>query len=472
MSIRAIDEAPLNKFHRKLTWACAGGPFLDGYLLSIVGVSLVGMSNELHLTTGDESLIGAAALIGIFVGGLFFGAVTDKVGREAMYTIDLAVLVGASALSVFATDAWQVVVLRFILGIAIGADYPIATSLLAEWVPNKHRGRLLGILILAWYIGAAAAYAVGYVLAEIGGTGTWRWMIASSAVLCAVILLLRLGTPESPLWLVNKGRTADAQKAIERALNRTVSTKELLAAAATEQSLQQHRVRDLFQGTYLRRTLFCGLFYMCQITPMFALYTFGPTILGSFGLSEGNASNLGSALISVVFVLGCLPALRMVDRIGRRPVIVWSFALMALPLIVLGGGSAIPFAVVVLCFCAYALFSGGPTVLEWTYPNELFPTSIRATAGGVATSISRVGAAAGTYLLPISLSKLGVGPTMLIGAGITLVGWLVSVLWAEETRGRTLAETSALPATRPSATGTEGRERVRRDQYQDEYRGS
>lgn len=463
MTIRAVDEAPLNKFHRKLTWACAGGPFLDGYLLSIIGVALVGMSGELHLSTGDESLIGAAALVGIFVGGLFFGAVTDKLGREAMYTIDLAVLVGGSILSVFANETWQLVVLRFVLGMAIGADYPIATSLLAEWVPNKHRGRLLGILILAWYVGAAAAYVIGYAMAEIGGTGTWRWMLASGAVLSAMILLLRIGTPESPLWLVNKGRTADAQKAIKKALDRTVSIDDLLAASADEQSVEQSGFRDLFQGAYLRRTLFCGLFYMCQITPMFALYTFGPTILGSFGLGEGNVSNLGSALISVVFVLGCIPALRLVDRVGRRPVIVWSFALMVVPLAVLGGGSALPVAVVIACFCAYALFSGGPTVLEWTYPNELFPTSVRATAGGVATSISRIGAAAGTYLLPISLDRLGIGMTMLIGAGITVLGWLVSFAWAEETRGRTLAQTSALPGSgRSVAAGGERGDALRK----------
>ncbi|MBD0419365.1 MFS transporter [Streptomyces sp. TRM S81-3] len=453
MSIRAIDEAPLTTFHRKLTVACAGGPFLDGYLLSIIGVALIGMSNELNLSAGDEGLIGAAALVGIFVGGLFGGVLTDRLGREAMYTIDLMVLVGVSVLSVFAGESWQFVVLRFVLGVAVGADYPIATSLLAEWVPNRHRGRLLGILILAWYVGAAAAYVVGYVMAEIGGAGAWRWMLASGAVLSAVVLLMRIGTPESPLWLVNKGRTADAQKSIERALGRTVPIDDLLAASAAEQSMAQHRFRDLFQGAYLRRTLFCGLFYMCQITPMFALYTFGPAILGSFGLGEGNASNLGSALISIVFVAGCIPALRLVDRVGRRPVIVWSFALMAIPLAVLGGGDSLPIAVVIVCFCAYALLSGGPTVLEWTYPNELFPTGIRATAGGVATSISRIGAAAGTLLLPISLSRLGIGTTMLIGAGITLLGWLVSLAWAEETRGRTLAETSAVPvgSRRPSA---------------------
>ncbi|WP_244188303.1 hypothetical protein [Streptomyces regalis] len=138
---------------------------------------------------------------------------------------------------------------------------------------------------------------------------------------------------------------------------------------------------------------------MCQITPMFALYTFGPSILGSFGLGEGNASNLGSALIGIVFVLG--------------------------------GGNALLIAVVIACF--------------------------RATAGGVATSISRIGAAAGTYLLPISLDRLGIGTTMLIGAGITAVGWLVSFAWAEETRGRTLAETSAVPGSAPPAGADEGR---------------
>ncbi|MFV2119146.1 MFS transporter [Streptomyces sp. Act-28] len=452
MSIPAVDDAPLGKFHRKLTRACAGGPFLDGYLLSIIGVALIGMSDELNLSTGDESLIGAAALVGIFAGGLFFGPVTDKLGREAMYTIDLAVLVGGSVLSVFATETWQFVVLRFVLGVAIGADYPIATSLLAEWVPNKHRGRLLGVLILAWYVGAAAAYVVGYVMAEIAGNGSWRWMLASGAVLSALVLLMRIGTPESPLWLVSKGRTVDARKVIKKALDRTVPVEELMAASAAEQSMEQSRFHDLFRGVYLRRTLFCGLFYMCQITPMFALYTFGPSILGSFGLGEGNESNLGAALISVVFVLGCVPALRLVDRAGRRPVIVWSFALMVVPLAVLGGGSALPIAVVIACFCAYALLSGGPTVLEWTYPNELFPTGIRATAGGVATSISRIGAAVGTYLLPISLDRLGIGATMLIGAGITAVGWLVSFAWAEETRGRTLSETSAVPGSARSAT--------------------
>ena len=137
MSIRAIDEAPLNRFHRKLTLACSGGPLLDGYLLSIIGIALVGMSGPLHLTTTDESLIGAAALVGIFFGGLLFGRLTDKVGREVMYTIDLLVLVGGSLLSAFVTDAWQLIVLRFVIGLAIGADCSASPSWPGTWARRR-----------------------------------------------------------------------------------------------------------------------------------------------------------------------------------------------------------------------------------------------------------------------------------------------------------------------------------------------
>ncbi|MFD0330586.1 MFS transporter [Streptacidiphilus monticola] len=152
---------------------------------------------------------------------------------------------------------------------------------------------------------------------------------------------------------------------------------------------------------YRTRTLFCGLFFLCQVGPLFAMLTFGPQILGSFGLPGGTVMDtLGTGLISMVFLLGCYPALRAIDGVGRRPTIVWSFALMIVPLALLGVWPSAPAAVALVALCAYAFLCGGPNVLDWTYPNELFPTHIRATAVGFATSVSRVGAAIGTYLLP------------------------------------------------------------------------
>jgi putative MFS transporter len=444
-----IDTAPYSAFHRRLALACSGGPLLDGYILSIVGVALIGMTPELGLSTADVSLIGASALIGMFVGGAVFGVLTDRIGREVMYTLDLLVMVACSVASFWASDVWVIVALRFVLGMAVAADYPIATSLLAEWLPAKDRGRLLGKQIVAWYAGSVLAYVVGYAFLQLGGSGSWRWMQASSAVLCVFFLLVRRGSPESPLWLAQHGRGEEAVAVVRKHLGREATVEELRGEKVETVSL-----RMLFQPPYLRRTLFCGTFFLCQVAPLFAMLTFGPAILGSFGLPGGTVMDtLGTGLISLVFLVGCYPALRAIDRHGRRPTLIWSFALMIVPLVFLGVWPTAPALLALLALCAYAFLCGGPNVLDWTYPNELFPTSVRATAVGLATSVSRIGAAIGTYLLPMSLTGLGIGPTMLLAAALTAVGLLVSIRWAEETRGLGLGKISSTPVSNSRVTG-------------------
>ncbi|MET9403954.1 MFS transporter [Kitasatospora sp. NPDC002965] len=439
---RTIDNAPYTAFHRRLALACSGGPLLDGYILSIVGVALIGMRPELGLSATDVSLIGAAALIGMFVGGALFGVLTDRIGREVMYTADLLVMIACSVLSFWVDAVWAITLLRFVLGMAVAADYPIATSLLAEWLPAKQRGRLLGQQIVAWYAGSVLAYLTGYLFLRIGGPGSWRWMLASSAVLCVVFLVIRRGSPESPRWLAANGRVGEAVRVVEKHLGVRVDGRELMPEPA--EPGRATGLRLLMTPPYRRRALFCGLFFLCQVAPLFAMLTFGPQILAAFGMPGGMVlETLGTGLVSLVFLLGCYPALRLIDTWGRRPVIIWSFALMIVPLALLGLWPAAPAAVAVVALCAYAFLCGGPNVLDWTYPNELFPTEIRATAVGVATSVSRIGAAVGTYLLPLSLTGLGTGPTMLIAAGVTAVGLLVCVLWAEETRGAGLGAASA-----------------------------
>ncbi|MBF9070371.1 MFS transporter [Streptacidiphilus fuscans] len=446
-----IDNAPYTAFHRRLALACSGGPLLDGYILSIVGVAVTGMQPELGLSTAAVSLIGASALIGMFVGGAVFGVLTDKIGREVMYTADLLVMVACSVASFWADQVWLIVALRFVLGMAVAADYPIATSLLAEWLPIKERGRLLGKQIVAWYAGSVLAYVVGYLFLQFGGNGSWRWMLASSAVLCLFFLVIRRGSPESPLWLAQHGRGEEAVAVVRKHLGREVTVAELTSGGTDEatggEQMGAGSLRVLFSPAYRRRTLFCGLFFLCQVAPLFAMLTFGPAILGSFGLPGGTVMDtLGTGLISLVFLVGCYPALRAIDTRGRRPTIILSFALMIVPLVFLGVWPTAPAALALIALCAYAFLCGGPNVLDWTYPNELFPTQVRATAVGFATSVSRVGAAVGTYLLPLSLSGLGIGPTMLMAAALTAVGLLVCVLWAEETKGVGLQTSSQTPA--------------------------
>jgi putative MFS transporter len=444
-----IDDSPLTGFHKRLLIQSAGGPFLDGWLLSIIGIALVGMTTELDLSTSDKAWAGAAALIGIFFGGLAFGRLTDRIGRQLMYTIDLCVLVGASALCIFADEAWQIIALRFIIGVAIGADYPIATALLTEWLPARYRGAFVGSLIAFWCLGATIALFLGFGLSAWLGDGAWRIILGSSLVPGVIILILRMGTPESPRWLMSKGRIEEARQVLRRVYGDDADVASLVNIETSPAAMG---FRELFRGEYGRRVFFCGAFYVCAITPVFALYSFGPQIMSSIGMAEGNMSNLGSALISLLFLIGCLPALWWTESLGRRPLLIWSFVAMLIPLILLGVVPHVGWLVMV-CFAVYALASGGPNILEWSYPNELFPTEIRATAMGLITAISRVGAAVGTFLVPIGLETWGVSGIMLVAAAMTLVGLVVSVLMAPETKGKSLTEASGL-GTPVRATAT------------------
>ena len=209
-----------------------------------------------------------------------------------------------------------------------------------------------------------------------------------------------------------------------------------------EEQPQQTRFRDLFNRRHFPFVLFVAAIWTCQVIPMFAIYTFGPQIVGLLGLGVGKNAALGNVVISLFFMLGCIPPMLWLNTAGRRPLLIGSFAMMTLALAVLGLIPDMGIWLVVMAFAVYAFFSGGPGNLQWLYPNELFPTDIRASAVGVIMSLSRIGTIVSTWALPIFINNYGISNTMLMGAGISLFGLLISVAFAPETRGMSLAQTS------------------------------
>jgi putative MFS transporter len=271
-------------------------------------------------------------------------------------------------------------------------------------------------------------------------------MLGSAALPAALLVFGRWNTPESPRWLVAKGRGEEA-----RAVMRAVWGKDTDVGDLPKVPQPKTDFRKVFRPGYLSRTVFVGVFQTVKIIPVFAIYTFGPKILESFHLGRGNLWIIAYALTNLFFLVGCVPPLALIDALGRRPLMIWSFFFMTLSLLVLGVFPHAPAGVIIAGFLVYAFVSGGPGVLQWIYPNELFPTEVRATAVGVATAISRIGAAIGTFTLPYLLRSYGVGPTMLINAAVTLLGFIVSVWLAPETKGLSLRESSELspPVVRP-----------------------
>ncbi|MEU5341308.1 MULTISPECIES: MFS transporter [unclassified Streptomyces] len=437
----SLDDAPVSSFHRRIMVVAMGGPFCDGYLLGVMGVALGLITPALALDTLWTGLIAASVLVGVFIGGAVFGPITDRVGRHLMYVLNLATFVVFSALQFFVTEAWQLLVLRLLIGIAIGADYPIASALTTELVPRRMRGPALSGLVLAWWVGYGVSYWVGWALTGLGDD-SWRWMLASGTVPALIFLFMRAGIPESPRWLASRGRMDEAKAVVRKHLGQEVSDEELLAEGRQEQrgGSGLGNLVEIFKRGYTVPVVFCSVFWICQVAPAFAVRSFQPQMLSAFGVGSTYGA---SALITTIAVAGIGLGLVVVNRIGRRSLLISSFVCINISLIAL---AVLPlhwaFAVVAL-FAAFQFFEAAGSGLQFVYPSELFPTDLRATGVGIATAMSRVGSASSTFLLPIAAEDLGVRGTLGIAVAITLVGLVVSYFLAPETKDLGLTEASS-----------------------------
>lgn len=443
---RNFDDIKFTSIHRRIMLWGSGGPFLDGYVLVMIGVALEQLTPALKLDAQWIGLLGAGTLAGLFVGTSLFGYISDKVGRRKMFIIDIIAIGVISAATMFVSSPVELLVMRVLIGIVIGADYPIATSMITEFSNTRQRAFSIGFIASMWYVGATCADLVGYCLYDV--EGGWRWMLGSAVIPCILILIGRFDLPESPRWLLRKGRVKECEEMMIKLFGEPV--------VFDEEAPQQTRFLQLFNRRHFPFVLFVAAIWTCQVIPMFAIYTFGPQIVGLLGLGVGKSAALGNVVISLCFMLGCIPPMFWLNSAGRRPLLIGSFIMMTLALAVLGLIPDMGAWLVVLAFAVYAFFSGGPGNLQWLYPNELFPTDIRASAVGVIMSLSRIGTIISTWALPIFITKYGINSVMLMGAGISLIGLLVSIAFAPETRGLTLAQTSQMTIRRKPMSRASG----------------
>ena len=438
----SLDELPPNRFHYRIAAFTSGGTFIDGYALGVLTIALAVIPSSFELTPLLEGLVGSAALIGLFVGGLFLGPVTDKIGRKKLYTVDLVVFLIASIAQFFVQDAIQLFIVRLVLGIAIGADYAVGPTYLAEFLPTKLRGPLLGSLAAIWRVGYLASVVVGYLMKD-SGPDAWRWILLTSAVPSAAVLMLRMGAPESPRWLVQQGRYDEAEAIVTKFLSPQASVADLVAAHERNPVPRRSNLRvigELFSRQWRGRTLFAGFFWIAQSTPQTAIFTFLPTLYVALGISGGFSHTL---VQNGVLTLGGIAGMFVINRVGRRRLLIVTFWIMSVSVVALAILPAPSATIVVTCLLVYTLVESVAGNLQFVYPSELFPTAIRGAGVGMAAALSRIGAAFGTFMLPIVLAHLGVRAVMIGTVAFLVLGAVVSQLAAPETGEKHLQEAEA-----------------------------
>lgn len=441
------------RFMARLVAVFIGGMFLDGYILGIIGPVTGPMRSDLQLDALSLGMIAAGPLVGIFVGSPLAGWATDKFGRKPMFLVDMGLFLVASTAQFFITSGdgavMQLAAIRFLMGVAIGGEYSIGGPLLSEFSPPKLRGRLLGLTLIAWYVGFMAAFIVGTLLHDAGAP--WRLVLGTCAILALVLFLARLGLPESPSWLITKGRREEALAIAHRYVESPQMHESITGeidlrmiqeaqAAKSGTKIKNASFGLLFSRQYWRTTLFTAGFWFCAVTPYFAIATFADEVLTQFGFGGGWAGGVG---LSALAVAGVVTSVLLIDKLGRRILTVPGQWLCAGILLVIGVWGSAPAILVLVLFLAFSYFNAGYTTMTQVYPAEVFPGNLRGVGMGFAAAFSRIGAALGTFALPWAIANIGMGATMVVAAAVALLGAVLSQWLAPETKGRTLAEISA-----------------------------
>ncbi|MBI0580723.1 MFS transporter [Neobacillus cucumis] len=436
-----LDDAPLNKFHYKMTALTFGGHFTDGYVLGMIGIALTLLTPQFDLNPYWVGLLGSSALIGLFFGSLILGRLADVIGRRKVFTLNFVIIILASILQFFADNAVELFLLRVLLGFGLGGDYSVGHTLLAEILPRKQRGPILGSFSVIWTIGFVLATVVGYILLRVGPEA-WRWMLSSPALPGLIIFIMRMGTPESPRWLVNQGRVDEARHIVKNYIGQNIVLDDETPVAT------KGSYAELFSKKMIKRTAFNCIFYLCIVLPYWAIYTFLPSILKALGL-HGNFST--DLLLNLVLFIGSFLGIFLTIKLSTRAFLNGSFIFLSVSLLLLSllpSGSTL----MIITFIGFTLIMSAVCNLTASIPPESFPTTLRSSGVGLATSFSRLGSATGTFLLPMSISNFGIQPSMLVLTAFLIIGTIVSLAWAPETKLRSLSDASDIDNDQESST--------------------
>ncbi len=431
MGMELVEDPRLGAFHRKLNILSASGTFLDGYDLAVMGVALPYLVKQFSLGPTMVGILASSVFIGNMLGMMVFGYLTDRIGRRVMYIIDLATFVVFAGLTAVSVNIWELMIFRFLLGIGIGADYAISPTLVAEFNPTKKRGGRVAFLSLTFFIGVSASYFIGLIANPLG-PAAWRYMLGFGALIAAVVLYFRRQIPESPRWLAARGKVKEAQAVVQDLTGTSVSV-----APAGSWSW-----RELFGKDLIGRTMFVCLFWFAWDVLYYGVTLYAPSILKVASHGSFVDGVLGASSIGLVSILGTIIGLVFLfDRWGRRPSIILGFAGLTVALTVLALLGHPSFFELVF-FLNAGVFVGnlGPGVLPFIYASDLFPTDLRAAGTGVGATAGRIGGILGILVFPGLIAAWGIGHAIYLFVGAGLLGLVVSLIMAPETKGKTLEE--------------------------------
>jgi MFS transporter, putative metabolite:H+ symporter len=428
----AIDRIGFGRFQKRLLAVCGVTWAADAAEVFLIAFALSGFSEEFGLSTAQAGLVVSSTFLGMLLGAWFWGTVSDRIGRRTGFQITIAIFAVAGVASAFAPNAIWLAVLRMITGFGLGGALPLDFSLFAEFLPRRNRGRWLVLLESFWGVGTLAAAGLAWLLVPTLG---WRYLMATSAVAGLFVLWVRMRVPESPRWLMTKGREAEAREVLNTVAE-TNGAPRLEQPLAPPPPAPEVGPADLLRDRLRRITIVNWTAWFLIAFSYYGIFVWLPTILKD---EYGFVSSYAYVFFLVAVQMpGYFSAAWLVEKWGRKPTLT----------VYLGASAVATFAwalvessaAVFVAAGFMSFFTLGAFATLYTYTPETYPTTLRTTGMGSASGWARVGGFIAPYVGGV-LIDASLVLALSVFAAAFLVNAIVIGLLAHETKGRDLADT-------------------------------
>ena len=418
-----LNRLPFGREHGKLLVGSGIGWALDAMDVGLISYVMAALAATWKLENTQLSWIGSIGFVGMMIGASVGGLLADRLGRRNVFALTLLVYGLATGAAAFSTGVAMLIVLRFIVGLGLGAELPVASTLVSEYAPQRIRGRMVVWLESFWAVGWIIAALLGYFLVpkEPGGWPGWRWALLVGIVPAFYALVVRQGLPESVRFLESKGRLAEAERSVrlfEKHSNVVPDAEFEVAVTQTPLSIEPSQTKiSIFSPLLRKRTIALWSVWFFVNLSYYGAFTWLPTLLFRQGHSLVRSFEY-TLIITLAQLPGYAVAAWLIEKWGRRP---------TLATFLLGSGVAAGLfglqsstAGILLAGMALSFFNLGAWGALYAIGPEIYPTAMRGTGTGAAAAAGRVAAI---------IAPLGV-PFLLAGGGSPLVFGVFAVSFA------------------------------------------
>ncbi|MBC9955989.1 MFS transporter [Yimella sp. cx-51] len=427
-----LDRLPFTRLHGRLLGGSGVGWALDAMDVGLISFLMVAIKKDWGLSTGQVSWLASVGFIGMAVGASVGGYLADRIGRRNVFALTLVIYGLATGFSALSTGFWMLVVFRFVIGLGLGAELPVASTLVSEYAPARIRGRMVVLLESFWAVGWILAALIGYyVVPQENG---WRWALVIGVVPAFYALYVRRGLPESVRFLERAGRVDEAEASVRR-FEESAGIAPVPSPAPKQ--IAKPSWKALWEKRFAGRTVALWLTWFGVNFSYYGAFLWIPTFLVAQGFPMAKSFEF-TLWITLAQLPGYAVAAVLIEKVGRRFTLA-SFLLGSAVSAIAFGQSGSETAILV-SGCMLSFFNLGAWGALYAVTPEVYPTTFRATGSGSATAFGRIASIIGPLLVPWVHDNHGTGPTFVL-IGVSFAVAMLAALGLPEWRGKELQNT-------------------------------